>query len=166
MFAMNSPAVKKIWVGLGLVFFGLSWVIAIDPRPFLKFGYPGVLVFNLVGPGALLIPSLALYMNVYVLAIVSALGMAVNDSISWWVGKNGDVLLPRGDKVIRAEKVLQKYGPWGLFFWALIPFPYDVIGVIAGYMEIKFWAFFIPTFAGRLIRFLILGLGVLAVYGK
>ncbi len=155
---------KWITVVLGLGFLIYTFVfVARDLAPFLKFGYPGVFLFNLVGPGMFLIPFLAPHMNVPVLAFVSALGMAFNDSVSWMVGKNGDVVLPRSNRIARIEGIMKKYGPFALFFWALIPFPYDLIGIIAGYLQVPYRFFVLATFLGRFVRFLLLGFGTIAI---
>lgn len=162
---ISSPKFKKAVITVGGVFTVATFFVIFKPEPFLRFGYPGVFVFNLVGPGTFLIPILARYMNVYILALVSASGMAINDTVSWYVGKSGDVILPRSKRVIRAEKTLHKYGPFGLLFFAFIPIPYDFIGLIAGYLEFPFWRFWIPTFIARFVRFVLIGGGVLTVFG-
>ncbi len=164
---LRSKTWKWVTIVLGLSFFIYTFLfVARDPAPFLKFGYVGVFVFNLFGPGMFLIPSLALHMNVPLLALVSALGMATNDSVSWMVGKNGDVVVPRGKRVIRIEGLIVKYGAFALFFWALIPFPYDLIGLIAGYLQVPYRAFVLATFLGRFLRFLLIGFGTVAVAGS
>lgn len=164
---LRSKAWKWVTVVLGLSFLLYTFLfVARDPAPFLRFGYAGVFVFNLVGPGMFLIPFLAQQMNVPLLAFVSALGMAANDSVSWMVGKNGDVVLPRGKRVIRIEALIVKYGAFALFFWALIPFPYDLIGLIAGYLQVPYRMFVLATFLGRLVRFLLIGFGTVAVAGS
>lgn len=151
---------------LGLAFIVLTFVASLNPQPFLRFGYLGVFVFNLFGPGTLLIPFVFRHMNVFVLAFVSALGMALNDSVSWLVGKSGDVVLPRSKRVENLKKNISRYGPPAFFFWALIPFPYDLVGLLAGYLEFKYKSFIIPTFLGRFTRFLILGSGLVLAFGK
>jgi len=132
----------------------------------LRFGYLGIFVFNLFGPGIFLVPAASRHFAVLGVALATALGMAINDSVSWLAGRNGDVVLPRGRRVEQAEGYIKKYGPWALFFWALIPFPYDFIALMAGYLKMPFWRFLIPTFLGRLFRFLGLGSGTVAFWGK
>lgn len=151
---------------LGIIFIILAFVVVFDPEPFLKFGYPGIFAYNLFGPGVFLIPSLSRRFNVGWVAFFSALGMALNDSISWLAGKNGDIVLKRGPRILKIETKIHRFGPVALFFWALIPFPYDLIGVIAGYLQIPFFWFLIPTFLGRFIRFLLMGSGIVAIWGK
>lgn len=162
----KSNLFKKITFVLGGLFLILTLVISLDPEPFLKLGYFGVFVFNLFGPGTLLIPPLAQHMNIVGLSLVTSLGMVFNDSVSWLVGRSGDVVIPRSKRVLSIEKALHKFGPLALFFLSLIPLPYDVIGLIAGYLEFSYTSFAIPTFLGKLARFLLLGAGTVAVLGK
>jgi len=157
---------KVFTLVLGIAFIVLAFVVVFDPQPFIKFGYPGIFVYNLFGPGIFLIPVLSRNFNVFWVAFFSALGMAINDSISWLAGKNGDIVLKRGPRVLKIETKIKKFGPLALFFWALIPFPYDFIAIIAGYLQISYLRFLLSMFLGRLIRFLILGSGTVAIWGK
>lgn len=111
----------------------------------------------------MLILSVAKYFNVYLFALASAGGMAVNDSISWLVGKNGDVVFIRNKNVMKMEKFIHKWGIGAVFLWALIPFPYDFIGVIAGYLELPYRKYVFSIFMARFIRFLLLGMGIIAI---
>ncbi|HUS60002.1 MAG TPA: VTT domain-containing protein [Nevskiaceae bacterium] len=157
---------KKIALVLGVLFIVLTLVISFNPKPFLKFGYLGVFVFNLFGPGTLLIPALSRYMNIFGLAFVTSLGMALNDSVSWLIGRSGDVVIPRSKKVLKMEDVLQKYGPFALFVLSFMPLPYDFIGLIAGYLGISFKFFLMPTFLGRFIRMILIGMGTVAMFDR
>src|SRR3989344_6598745 len=112
----------------------------------------------------ILVPALAGTLNIYVLAFVIALGMAFNDSVSWLVGKSGDIIVKRTKKIEQIEKTIHKYGSVALFFWSLIPFPYDLVGLIAGYLELSYKRFIIPTFLGKFIRFILLGLGMVKYF--
>lgn len=156
----QSKKFKKATFILGLLFILLTFVISLNPKPFLKFGYLGLFVFSLFGPGMFLVPSLVRHMNIFGLAFVTALGMALNDSVTWMIGRSGDVILPRSKKVKRIEGTIHRFGPLALFFWSLIPFPYDIIGFIAGYLEFSYQSFIIPTFLGKFVRFILLGFGI------
>ncbi|MDZ4228787.1 MAG: VTT domain-containing protein [Patescibacteria group bacterium] len=162
----QSKPFKVFTLILAGIFYLLAFVVMLDPSPFLKFGYWGIFVFNLFGPGTFLVPTASRHLAVVGVALATTLGMTINDSVSWLAGKNGDIIFKRGRRVERIEKYIKQYGPWALFFWALIPFPYDFIAVIAGYLKMPFWRFLIPTFFGRLFRFLGLGSGTVAIWGK
>ena len=162
----HSKTYKLLTLILGITFILLAFVVVFDPRPFIKFGYPGIFVYNLFGPGIFLIPILSRHFNVFWVAFFTALGMSINDSVSWLAGKNGDIVLKRGPKIKAIEVKIRRFGPWAIFFWALIPFPFDLIAVIAGYLQIPYTRFLIPMFLGRFIRFLALGSGIVAIWGK
>ena len=163
---LQSKKFKKVTLILGVIFFVLTIIISFDPQPFLRFGYLGIFVFNLFGPETLLFPSLARHMNILGLAFATALGMAINDSVSWLVGRSGDVIMPRSNKVKRIEGTIHKFGSVALFFWSLIPIPYDIIGLIAGYLEFPYKSFILPTFLGKFVRFILLGSGIVALFGR
>jgi membrane protein YqaA with SNARE-associated domain len=161
---LSSAKFKRATFILGLIFFVLTLFISLDPQPFLRFGYVGIFIFNVLGAGTILAIPLARHMNILGLAIASASGMALNDSVSWLVGRSSDSVIPRSPKVARIEKGLHKYGSIALFFWSLIPFPYDIIGFIAGYLEFSYPKFILPTFLGKFVRFLLLGFGIVTFF--
>lgn len=157
---LNSSKFKRIIFFLGIFFLILTIFISLDPKPFLKYGYLGVFIFNLFGAGTILAFSLSQHMNIYGLAFVSALGMVINDSLSFIIGKSGDAIIPRSKKVEKIEKSIHKFGSIALFFWSLMPIPYDIIGFIAGYLEFPYRNFVLPTFLGKFVRFILIGSGV------
>ena len=163
---IQSKPFKVFTLVLAVIFYLLAFVIAFAPEPFLRFGYLGIFVYNLFGPGTFLVPTASRHFAVVGVALATALGMAINDSVSWLAGKNGDIVFKRGRRVERIEGNIKKYGPFALFFWALIPFPYDFIAIVAGYLKMPFWRFLLPTFLGRMVRFLGLGSGTVAIWGK
>lgn len=137
----------------------LSFVIVVEPEPFLRLGYLGVFGFNLIGPGTLLIPSLSLKMNIVGLAIASALGMSINDSLSWVVGHGGRAIITPSPRSLRIEQSIHKYGVWALFFWSVMPIPFDFVGLIAGYLGFSYKRMFLAAFLGKVARFLTMGIG-------
>ncbi|MFH1244770.1 MAG: hypothetical protein V1487_04355 [bacterium] len=96
---------KRAYASIGMVMIVASLLIVVDPEPFLRYGYWGVFGFNLIGPGTLLIPTLSLKMNIWGLALASACGMALNDSLSWIVGQGGRSIIPPGTRAQKIEQV-------------------------------------------------------------
>ena len=66
----KSPKFKKIMIALGVIFYISAFIIAFNPKPFLKLGYLGVFVFSLFGPGMILVPVLVGKLNIFILAFV------------------------------------------------------------------------------------------------
>lgn len=160
----QSKSFKKTTFCLGIVFFVLSLFIVLDPKPFTRYGYLGVFVFNLFGPGTLIFPSLSRYMNIPLLAAVTSLGMMFNDSVAWLVGYSSEVFVGKPEKLKHIQSSIEKYGLWALLFWSIIPFPYDFAGLVAGYLKIPYRRFILPTFTGKFIRFILLGYGFLKIF--
>jgi len=154
-----STNFKRVTLFFGVVFTVSSLFIVVQPEPFLALGYLGVFIFNLFGPGTLLIPTLSQTMNLPTLAFVTVAGMALNDSVSWLVGSSGDVIVPRTPKIKKLEALVTKYGAFGLSLTSLLPLPYYFIGLIAGYLKLPYRLFLIPTFLGRLSRMVLIGMG-------
>ncbi|MBI4099533.1 VTT domain-containing protein [Candidatus Microgenomates bacterium] len=143
---------------LVLLIFGLYTIVR--PEPFLKYGYFGVFLFNLLGgPGTYLIPSLSQKMSLVPLALSTAIGMTFNDSMGWVVGQASTAVFKKGDWTVRAEQILKKYGVWGLFILSVLPIPYDAIGLAIGYLGASYKIFFWPTLFGKFVRFILIGLG-------
>ena len=138
--------------------------MAISPEPFLKFGYPGVFIMSAIGGSSLLLIPLASHFNIYLLAFAGASGMAINDSIAWIIGNSGKAVVDRPVKLKKIEHSIEKYGIFAIFFWSLIPFPYDIIGLVAGYLGLSYVRYIIPTFLGKFIRFTLIGLGILSFF--
>lgn len=164
IYTVNSKTFKKAVFFLGIAFFFLTFFITFSPQPFLRFGYLGVFIFNLFGPGTFLFPALSKFMNIPLLAGVTALGMMFNDSVAWLVGITSDSLILPSKKLDKIRSSIEKYGPWALFFWSLIPFPYDFVGFVAGYLKMPYKKYVIPTFSGKFVRFILMGYGLLKIF--
>lgn len=157
---VKSRTFKTITIVLGLILFIITGFLAIDPTPFIKFGYIGVFIYCLFGLGTLIVPLLAASMNIYLLATVAALGNAFNDSVSYLIGKSAEDLISKHKRTPGIKKNIEKFGMYYLFLLSLIPFPYDFIGVIVGYLEYPYRKFLLATFLGKVVRFILIGWGI------
>lgn len=153
----SAKLVNRGLLVLGVVFIALTFFIALDPAYYAQFGYPGVFLFNLFGPGTLLVPLMAPHFNVALLALVSACGMSLNDSVVFVMGKSGQDLFKRGKKAEWARHLVARHGRLGLFAISLVPFPLDFVGGTVGYLGFSYHYYLLPTFAGKFLRFLALG---------
>jgi len=158
----SSKTFKRVTFVLGILFLVLTVFISFKQESFLRFGYLGIFAFNLFGPGTLLIFSLANHFNIYGLAFVSAIGMAFNDSVAWIIGNSGTAVIEKSRKLKTIEKTVQKYGVLALFIWSIIPFPYDLVGFVAGYLGLPYKKYILPTFLGKFIRIILLGFGIVS----
>ena len=88
-------------------------------------------------------------------AIAAGTGDALGEMTAYWIGYVGERIvdydhLPAYGK---ASSWTDRYGVWAIFGIALVPIvPYDLIGMAAGALKIKWWKFFLGTWAGKLPR--------------
>ena len=155
--AIYSVWINRILLVLSAVFLLLTFLVALDPTYYAQFGYPGVFIFNLFGPGTLLIPLMAQHLNIVLLAVVSACGMSLNDSVVYVMGRSGQTLVSPGKKATFARALVMRYGRAGLFLISIVPFPLDFIGGTVGYLGFSYSYYVLPTFIGKFCRFLALG---------
>ena len=157
---LGSTWFKRIYFAISLLLLGIGLYSVINPEPFLKFGYPGIFVFNALGGlGTFLIPTLSSQMNIWLLALATATGMGINDSISWLAGRGGSEAVYKMKWVPRVEKFLDTYGWKPLFVLSVLPLPYDAIGLILGYLGLDYLKFFIPMVVGKFVRVILIGYG-------
>ncbi|MCX6783667.1 MAG: VTT domain-containing protein [candidate division WWE3 bacterium] len=157
----NTKQFKIATAVVALCFWAATPFIYLHPKNFLKLGYLGIFAFNLFGGvGTVIAPALARHSNILLLALATAFGMSLNDSVAYLIGLGGEVILPHTQRADRIFSIIKRYGMIGLFCWSLIPLPYDIIGLIAGYVEFPYRRFWVATFLGKFVRFMIIGIVV------
>ena len=161
---LASKFSQRVIFVLGLVFLVGSVLIYVAVEPFMRFGYIGIFVFNLFGPGTLIIPRLVQVFNPLLVALVSSVGMSFNDSVAWVVGHSGNAVIANPHKYKKFERMIEKYGFWSFLLLSILPFPFDFIGGVAGYIGMSYRSFFVPTCIGKFIRFLVVGYVTLGVW--
>ncbi len=115
--------------------------------------------FVLVGAGALQIPVLTI---VVFGSIGSTLGSIVGYSIGRYGGRPfvdayGKYFFITPDKLMAAERWVDRYGNIAVFMSRLIPFiPFKVFSVSAGIIKMSFAPFLLYTFLGMIPRTLVL----------
>ena len=157
---LNSNWFKRTYFVISLFLLGVGLYAVVDPQPFIKFGYVGIFVFNtLGGVGTFLIPTLSSKMNIWLLALATAMGMGINDSIAWVTGRGSSEAVYKVKWADKAERFLDKYGWKSLFVLSAIPLPYDAIGLVSGYLGMDYLKFFVPTVFGKFVRVILIGYG-------
>lgn len=163
---------KKVEILVFIISFVLSIAFFIYRDFFSQaesLGLIGIFIINFVssasffvsGPAFLtVIAGGALYPPILV-ALVSSLGSALGDVVSFIVGFTGRRIINHKLNQKIWFKVLEdyfkKFGGIILFVFALVPNPlFDSIGLIAGIFHYNIWKYFLIVFVGRLIRFFLL----------
>ena len=128
--------------------YGLIWLGSFAAATILPF-YSELLLLNM----------LSLYPDHWLgMALVATFGNTVGAAVNWWMGM---YMLHYQDRrwfpikarhLVRAQGWFSKYGKWTLLL-AWSPIGGDAITLVAGVMRVKFWQFFVLTFAGKALRY-------------
>lgn len=141
---------------------------------FRTWGYPGVFVVTLVANASVILPTpgfLAVIiagavLNPLLVAFMGAAGMTLGELSGYFMGRMGRALTTveiqtdpgsRHRWVAWTQRMVGRWGMLGIFVLAATPNPlFDIAGIAAGMAKMRVWRFLVATFAGRLIRTLLL----------
>lgn len=150
----------SVVASIGFVIYGI--VIALHPNQFSQSSLLEIFIFNTLaafGPGTFFVPIFARSLNPLAVSLVTALGMSLNDSVTWYLGSHARNIVQPSQKIQKIKRLVDRFGVIGLFILSLIPLPYDFVALVAGYLKISYRQFFPAMFLGKLFRFLILAYG-------
>jgi membrane protein YqaA with SNARE-associated domain len=103
-------------------------------------------------------------------AVIGSAGSALGSTVPYLIGyKGGEALVAKRigrQRFARMHAMSEKYGDLALIIPALMPpgFPFKAFALMGGVTEMSYLHFELAIFAGRLLRFLILG-GLVIAYG-
>lgn len=95
---------------------------------------------------------------VLLVGIASGLGAAIGELTGYFAGFAGGKALEGWMKKLDAAKVdaakekINRLGSWVVFVAAVLPSPFDIVGIAAGVAKFDVKRFFIATAAGKIIR--------------
>jgi membrane protein YqaA with SNARE-associated domain len=108
--------------------------------------------------------------RVILYAVMASLGSALGSTVPYLIGyMGGEELVAKKlgpQRFARMHDLSEKYGDLALIIPALMPlgFPFKPFVFMAGVTEMRYIHFLLAIFAGRLLRFIILG-GLIIAYG-
>lgn len=150
---LSSKYFKVFIFVFSISFFIFSFTYRFEFKTFNNWGYLGIFVFNIFSSGIFLIPTLIHVVNPILFVTISSLGMSVNESINWLMGYSSNYVLQENEKEKKVQEYVNRYGYIAIFVLALIPFPFDIVGIIAGRLNYNYFAFLLTIFIARTIRF-------------
>jgi uncharacterized membrane protein YdjX (TVP38/TMEM64 family) len=69
-------------------------------------------------------------------------------------GRSGRGLLARSKAYMRVEGWVKKWGWLAVFIMSIVPFAFDVVGIIAGALRMPVWRFLVAVWLGRTISYI------------
>lgn len=165
----DSP--KFGWKHILALIFGIAITVLViiyanRIRDYEEIGYLGVFLLTFLGNATVLVPVPILApLNIVLGGILTSpllvgltIGIAssLGELIGYIVGYAGSGIVTSSKTYKKMEVRIKKYGLWAIFFLALIPNPlFDVAGLVAGAIGIKWWKFLLAMGAGKTVRAII-----------
>lgn len=125
-------------------------------------GYVGVVIVCFIcnatvfapAPSLVVVVAAAVALNPVLVALCGALGTSLGECVGYGMGVLGKRVVDFDTNRIAAW--VKKYGIVPIFVFAFLPLPlFDVVGVAAGYLKIRFVPFFVSCFLGKLGKMLV-----------
>jgi uncharacterized membrane protein YdjX (TVP38/TMEM64 family) len=168
----SRPA-RRRFVALSRIL-GLVLVIGITVSIFIfrdqlkrvgNYGYIGIFLISVIGNATIILPAPTFLtafaggsvFSPWVVGIIAAAGATVGELTGYLAGLSGQAIVENQEMFDRFQRWMRGYGLLALFVLAVIPNPFfDIAGIIAGISRIPLAYFLLITWAGKIIKFLII----------
>ena len=131
------------------------------------YGYLGIFLLSILGSSTIVIPAptfLATLVagsifNPLLVGIVSAFGSSIGELTGYFTGYGGKILIKENKISKKINGWMQKRGSLTIFILAAAPNPFfDLAGISAGLSNYPVKKFFLSTFLGKTIKFILIAL--------
>ena len=159
---------KKLYSIIGIVFVAIVTILAFVFNDFVEsyksLGYIGMFLACFVSNATIMIPAsssfvvaeFSLIYSPIVVGIICGLGVALGEMTGYLAGYSSKQLL-NIDTDKKLFVLFSKKPVVTTFLFSLIPWPlFDLVGIMAGLIKMKWYAFFLSCFLGKFLKFLLL----------
>ncbi len=125
------------------------------------YGYLGAFVVCIIGnvsvfipiPFALMVYAFGATLNPLLLGLVCGLGSTIGEMVSYVLGWGGRKVIEGryGSRLDAVEKLIERYGAFSVFLFALLPLPDDLLLIPLGMMKYDVRKTFIAMLLGKTI---------------
>ena len=135
---------------------------------FARYGYAGVFLIAfmayatvfLPAPGVAVIAAMGAIFNPFWVGIAAGLGAAFGEIVGYIAGYSGQGIASKANAYERLVKMTERFGPFAVFFLAVIPNPFfDIAGTAAGTLRMPILPFFIACWLGETIKMMVFSFG-------
>ncbi|MBI4399768.1 VTT domain-containing protein [Candidatus Micrarchaeota archaeon] len=106
-------------------------------------------------PGIALIALMGRVLNPISIGIAAGIGSAIGELTGYIAGYGGSSIVKDNGTYERIRKILEKYGLFAIFIFALIPNPlFDIAGIAAGSLRLSWWRFLVVAALGKMMKFI------------
>ncbi|CAN5194122.1 hypothetical protein BH09PAT1_BH09PAT1_3100 [soil metagenome] len=160
---VRSPLFQHVYKVLGVLFIVVTYFVTVSPNSFIKFGYIGIVVFNILSSGLLILPVLLHKFNIVGVILASSLGNVVNTTVSYLLGASSTRLFSKNKLVGALKSLMKRYGLLAVFVIGVLPLPIDINGLLSGYLEISYKKYIVVNFLAKVTTFVLFALGILSL---
>jgi len=132
-----------------------------------RWGYLGIFFISLVSSASIFLPiptfiiifTISSTLNPFLVALFASIGATIGETTGYLLGLGGKEILE--DKYSKQlENIKKMFKKYGSVFWIIIlgvtPLPDDIAGIFCGLIRYDFKKYFLATFIGKIILYLIL----------
>lgn len=116
--------------------------------------FPGAVLVILSNLGILLYKSTGITGPIIV-GVVGAVGAAIGEMTGYIAGYSGREVIVKGKMYGRVEGWVRKWGALAIFIFSLVPFVFDLVGIVAGVLRFPFWKFVLICWLGRTVLYVV-----------
>jgi len=134
---------------------------------FAQYGYLGIFLISMLGNATIILPVptfLTAFLgggvfNPILVGVISAAGATIGELTGYLAGVGGKAIVEDRALYERFRGWMERYGLFALFAMAAIPNPFfDIAGIIAGVSRIKVTTYLAVTWAGKIVKFILIAL--------
>ncbi|MDD4875705.1 MAG: VTT domain-containing protein [Dehalococcoidales bacterium] len=150
-----------IAITVGIFYFYKNYPDRIEQME--KYGYLGVFLISLLFNASVFLPSGNIFIlsvfgavlpSAVLVGVVGGAGAAIGEMTSYIAGYSGHGIAQRTSMYSRIEGWMRRWGSLTIFIMALIPFVFDLAGIIAGVLRYPFWKFLLFSLLGRTLLYI------------
>ena len=145
---------------------------------FRNFTYWGAFLISLIGNATILLPGAVLLLltnmgivlhpttgiiGPILIGVAGGIGAAIGETTGYLAGYSGRTLVLGQKRFERVQGWMRKWGSLTIFSLSIVPFIFDLVGIVAGSLHFPLWKFILLCGLGRTILYV--GLIVLVAIG-
>lgn len=93
-----------------------------------------------------------------VVGLAGGIGAAIGESTGYMAGYSGCRIAQKSQAYGRIEGWVRRWGAIAIFFFAMVPFAFDLVGIAAGILRFPYWKFLLLCWGGRTILYIVAAL--------
>jgi len=132
------------------------------------YGYLGAFLLSLLFNATVILPVGAIgivftlgavpFLSPVLVGLAGGIGAGIGEITGYMAGYSGRRIIQRGKMYSRVEDWVRRWGGIAILVFSIVPFAFDVVGIVAGVLRFPFWRFFIFCWLGRTILYIVAAL--------